>query len=89
VGKMRPICHATNKCIIVVKKNSTKGADEDGMEDDDDEEEEEGGTLEGHIFLTKQPLCIKYGQLKPYQIKSLNWLIHLAEFILLQVAIVN
>lgn len=40
--------------------------------DDDQEEEVE------HVFLTKQPSCIKFGQLKPYQLESLNWMIHLA-----------
>jgi SWI/SNF-related matrix-associated actin-dependent regulator of chromatin subfamily A member 5 len=39
--------------------------------DEDDEEE--------HVFLTKQPSCIKFGQLKPYQLEALNWMIHLAE----------
>jgi SWI/SNF-related matrix-associated actin-dependent regulator of chromatin subfamily A member 5 len=42
----------------------------------DDEDEEES---EQHVFLTKQPSCIKHGQLKPYQLESLNWMIHLAE----------
>ena len=43
--------------------------------DDDDEEEE----TERHTFLTKQPNCIKFGTLKPYQLEGLNWMIHLAE----------
>jgi SNF2 family DNA or RNA helicase len=48
-------------------------------EDDDDEnEDEEEGTVR-HIFLTKQPSSIKFGQLKAYQLESLNWMIHLAE----------
>jgi len=34
---------------------------------------------EDHVFLTKQPKCIKFGTLKPYQLESLNWMIHLAE----------
>jgi len=41
---------------------------------DEDEQEEEQ-----HVFLTKQPSCIKFGKLKPYQLESLNWMIHLAE----------
>lgn len=41
--------------------------------DEVDEDEEE------HVFLTKQPSCIKFGQLKPYQLEALNWMIHLAE----------
>lgn len=47
--------------------------DKDSADEDAEEEEEE------HVFLTKQPSCIKFGQLKPYQIESLNWMIHLAE----------
>ena len=42
-------------------------------ESDEDEEEEQ------HVFLTKQPSVIKHGQLKPYQLEALNWMIHLAE----------
>jgi SNF2 family DNA or RNA helicase len=44
--------------------------------DEEEEEEQEG---EQHIFLTKQPSSIKFGNLKPYQLESLNWMIHLAE----------
>lgn len=46
------------------------------VEDDEVEEEEE---TERHVFLTKQPSTIKFGQLKPYQLEALNWMIHLAE----------
>jgi SWI/SNF-related matrix-associated actin-dependent regulator of chromatin subfamily A member 5 len=49
--------------------------DNDSPEEDEELEEEE----ETHIFLTKQPDCIKFGKLKPYQVESLNWMIHLAE----------
>ncbi len=42
----------------------------EGEEDDDSEE---------HVFLMKQPDCIKFGTLKPYQLEGLNWMIHLAE----------
>lgn len=49
---------------------------EGSNEDDDDEEELEG---EEHVFLTKQPNCIKFGQMKPYQLEGLNWMIHLSE----------
>jgi len=52
----------------------TSGSDVGGDDDDDDDEEEEE-----HVFLTKQPLCIKFGTLKPYQLEGLNWMIHLAE----------
>ncbi len=40
-----------------------------------EEEEEESN----HVFLTRQPSCIKFGTLKPYQLEGLNWMIHLAE----------
>lgn len=43
---------------------------------DEAEEEEEA---EEHIFLSQQPSCIKFGKLKPYQLESLNWMIHLSE----------
>lgn len=44
-----------------------------GDEDDDLDGREEP------VYVTRQPNCIKYGQLKPYQIESLNWMIHLAD----------
>lgn len=47
--------------------------DKDCKEEDEEEDEEQ------HVFLTKQPNCIKFGKLKPYQLESLNWMIHLAE----------
>jgi hypothetical protein len=52
----------------------TKDSDveEDLVEDDENEASQ-------HVFLTKQPNCIKHGQLKAYQLESLNWMIHLAE----------
>jgi SNF2 family DNA or RNA helicase len=50
--------------------------DKDSAEEDDDDEEDD---QEQHVFLTKQPSVIKFGQLKPYQLESLNWMIHLAE----------
>uniref|UniRef100_A0A7S4K713 Chromatin-remodeling complex ATPase chain n=1 Tax=Odontella aurita TaxID=265563 RepID=A0A7S4K713_9STRA len=55
------------------KKVAAKTGEE--VDDDQDEEEE----TERHVFLTKQPSCIKFGTLKPYQLESLNWMIHLAE----------
>lgn len=48
----------------------------EGEEEGDEEEENEE---ENHVFLTQQPTCIKFGKLKPYQLESLNWMIHLAE----------
>lgn len=51
----------------------------EGEKEDDDDEEEEDESAERHTFLMKQPNCIKFGQLKPYQLEGLNWMIHLAE----------
>lgn len=42
-------------------------------------EEEDSEMSDNHVFLTKQPDCIKFGTLKPYQLEGLNWMIHLAE----------
>lgn len=42
-------------------------------------EEEEDNEGNRHVFLTKQPNCIKFGTLKPYQLEGLNWMVHLAE----------
>ena len=47
-------------------------------DDDEDLDNDEEETVR-HIFLTKQPSSIKFGHLKPYQLESLNWMIHLAE----------
>lgn len=58
-------------------KNDEAGADApegEGVEDEDEE-----GAEQRHVFLTKQPSCIKFGTLKPYQLEGLNWMIHLAE----------
>jgi SWI/SNF-related matrix-associated actin-dependent regulator of chromatin subfamily A member 5 len=46
---------------------------EEEVVDGEDEEEEETP-----IFLTQQPSSIKFGNLKPYQLEALNWMIHLA-----------
>ena len=51
--------------------------DADSAESGEDGMDDEGG--EQHVFLTQQPSCIKFGKLKPYQMESLNWMIHLAE----------
>ncbi len=45
--------------------------------DEEVEDEEENGS--NTVFLSQQPSCIKFGQLKPYQLESLNWMIHLSE----------
>jgi hypothetical protein len=47
--------------------------------DDEDNIDEDGEGGDQHVFLTKQPSIIKHGNLKPYQLESLNWMIHLAE----------
>ena len=47
--------------------------------DSEEEEDVEGEDEDQHVFLTKQPNCIKFGKLKAYQLESLNWMIHLAE----------
>jgi hypothetical protein len=62
------------------KKNSRAAKphhihDKESAGEEEDEEDDE----EQHVFLTKQPNCIKHGNLKPYQLESLNWMIHLAE----------
>ena len=44
-----------------------------------DESDEADLSEEEHTFLTKQPSVIQHGQLKPYQLEALNWMIHLAE----------
>lgn len=59
------------------KKGKAAVADDPEGEGVDEDDEDEGG--EKHVFLTKQPSCIKFGQLKPYQLEGLNWMIHLAE----------
>ena len=56
-------------------KKDEEAPDGEGLDDYDDDEEE----VERHTFLTKQPNCIKFGTLKPYQLEGLNWMIHLAE----------
>lgn len=43
------------------------------------EEENDENESSDYVFLTKQPKCIKFGTLKPYQLEGLNWMIHLAE----------
>jgi SWI/SNF-related matrix-associated actin-dependent regulator of chromatin subfamily A member 5 len=52
------------------RKGETPKDEEDILEEDE---------LEQHIFLTQQPSCITFGQLKGYQLEGLNWMIHLAE----------
>ncbi len=56
-------------------KSKSKG--NNGDSGSNDEEEDDDAT--NHVFLTRQPECIKFGTLKPYQLEGLNWMIHLAE----------
>lgn len=55
----------------------TKDKDHRDVSADNVDEDDDGG--ERHVFLTKQPSIIRGGQLKPYQIEALNWMIHLSE----------
>jgi SWI/SNF-related matrix-associated actin-dependent regulator of chromatin subfamily A member 5 len=57
------------------KKRAHHQHGDESPEDDANEEEEEAP----QIFLTQQPSCIKFGNLKPYQLEALNWMIHLSE----------
>ena len=60
------------------KKEKDDSGDTAKSGDDGDDSDSEDDTPR-HVFLTKQPNCIEFGQLKPYQLESLNWMIHLAE----------
>jgi SWI/SNF-related matrix-associated actin-dependent regulator of chromatin subfamily A member 5 len=51
---------------------------EDDDVDNDDDDLGEKDDEETPIFLTQQPSSIKFGNLKPYQLEALNWMIHLA-----------
>eukprot|EP00587_Corethron_hystrix_P001491 CAMPEP_0113309202 /NCGR_PEP_ID=MMETSP0010_2-20120614/7346_1 /TAXON_ID=216773 ORGANISM="Corethron hystrix, Strain 308" /NCGR_SAMPLE_ID=MMETSP0010_2 /ASSEMBLY_ACC=CAM_ASM_000155 /LENGTH=1329 /DNA_ID=CAMNT_0000164419 /DNA_START=73 /DNA_END=4062 /DNA_ORIENTATION=+ /assembly_acc=CAM_ASM_000155 len=57
-------------------KSRHRHGDEIGNPDEDGEDDDEE---EAHTFLTKQPNCIEFGTLKPYQLEGLNWMIHLQE----------
>ena len=57
-------------------RGKPKRGDDDIEDEEDSQEEEEGEQM---VFLTKQPSCIKFGTMKPYQVESLNWMIHLAQ----------
>jgi SWI/SNF-related matrix-associated actin-dependent regulator of chromatin subfamily A member 5 len=61
------------------KKKGGGEDDEEKVEDEEDEELMDEDASEKHVFLSKQPTSIKFGQMKPYQLESLNWMIHLAE----------
>lgn len=55
-----------------VNAKKAKDTKNEGEDEDSSEETE-------HVFLSKQPACIKFGTLKKYQLEGLNWMIHLAE----------
>ena len=76
--------HSPSKKKNSRQNNNTTQDDPEGegVEDDDDDDNANGGdssTHHHHTFLSKQPSCIKFGTLKPYQLEGLNWMIHLAE----------
>ena len=60
-------------------KNKPHHVHDDDSADTDDGLDEDEDSGDKHVFLTQQPSCIKFGKLKPYQMESLNWMIHLAE----------
>jgi hypothetical protein len=62
--------HQTSK-----KKKKSRSETPSSLGDDDEDMDSNNEP----IYVTRQPNCIKYGQLKPYQIESLNWMIHLAD----------
>jgi len=57
------------------KKSKSKKKEEVPVPEGEGEDSED----ENLVFLSKQPDCIKFGTLKPYQLEGLNWMIHLAE----------
>jgi SWI/SNF-related matrix-associated actin-dependent regulator of chromatin subfamily A member 5 len=59
-------------------KGAGGGDGDDNAANDDDDDLGEGEEEETPIFLTQQPSSIKFGNLKPYQLEALNWMIHLA-----------
>ena len=77
--------HSPSKKKNSRQNNNTTTQDDpegEGVEDDDDDDDTTNGdasTHHHHTFLSKQPSCIKFGTLKPYQLEGLNWMIHLAE----------
>eukprot|EP00977_Amphora_coffeiformis_P010111 scaffold2357_cov167-Amphora_coffeaeformis.AAC.19 len=72
------LAEASNSSSADRRKRGAAHIHEDKSNAGSDEAEEEDDGEE-HIFLTQQPSCIKHGQLKPYQLESLNWMIHLSE----------
>ena len=81
MGKDEPSAASAKEKEKEKEKNSKKGdkGSHHRPSPDGEEENEEEAEEENHVFLTQQPSCIKFGKLKPYQLESLNWMIHLAE----------
>ena len=66
---------ASTPSVVMTKKGGKKSGRASVELDDDDGDDD----AEEHVFLTKQPSCIKFGTLKPYQLEGLNWMIRLQE----------
>jgi SWI/SNF-related matrix-associated actin-dependent regulator of chromatin subfamily A member 5 len=71
-GKGHPQTHGEAAAAAAAAASVHHIHTEDSNEEEEEEEEE-------HVFLTKQPSSIKFGQMKPYQLEALNWMIHLSE----------
>lgn len=69
-GDYVPHHRGDQKAVAKSKKKKEEPVPEGEGEDEADED---------YVFLTKQPDCIKFGNLKAYQLEGLNWMIHLAE----------
>jgi len=84
-GSMQEAADAEAEAAASKKKRSKNLSrphhvhDTDRADSNDDAEDDGEGGGDRHVFLTQQPSCIKFGKLKPYQMESLNWMIHLAE----------
>lgn len=72
-GKSKDTGKSRQRGVHHIHDKDSKASDEDADDDEDD------AVQENHVFLSQQPSCIKFGQMKPYQIESLNWMIHLSE----------
>jgi SWI/SNF-related matrix-associated actin-dependent regulator of chromatin subfamily A member 5 len=78
-GKSKEANKEENKEEYKSKHHDRKKAARAPSGEGEEDEEEEADDGPRHVFLTKQPSCIKFGTLKPYQLEGLNWMIHLAE----------
>ena len=70
------------------KKRSGNSQDIEADMDDDEKamaadlgenSDDEGGDSLKNTILTTQPTCIKGGEMRPYQLEGLNWMIRLVE----------